>query len=111
MGIHLIFGQRPGVIANPGIEQAGNRPRRLRDHGDAEIIDPMIVVGSSDASAQHPEGRPDGRRIERGLDIVENADSAVAEIERSVDEEPSRKPAPPAQPTQSQSNPPTSGNA
>jgi sec-independent protein translocase protein TatA len=35
------------------------------------------------------------------------------EIERSVEEEPaaSRKPAPPAQPTQSQSNPPASGNA
>jgi len=33
------------------------------------------------------------------------------EIERSVDEEPARKPAPPAQPTQSQSNPPSSGNA
>jgi sec-independent protein translocase protein TatA len=34
------------------------------------------------------------------------------EIDRSVqDEEPARKPAPPAQPTQSQSNPPPSGNA
>lgn len=32
------------------------------------------------------------------------------EIERSVEEEPPRKPAPPSQPTQSQSNPP-SGNA
>lgn len=32
------------------------------------------------------------------------------EIERSVEEEPPRKPAPPAQPTESQSNPP-SGNA
>jgi len=33
------------------------------------------------------------------------------EIERSVEDEPVRKPAPPAQPTQSQSNPPSSGNA
>jgi len=33
------------------------------------------------------------------------------EIERSVEEPPARKPIAPAQPTQSQSNPPPSGNA
>ena len=33
------------------------------------------------------------------------------EIERSVEEPPARKPSPPAQPTQSQSNPPSDGNA